>query len=133
VSAAAPASLRLRLEMPPEVRAGEVVPIVLRLENSGDRPLELYLRGRTIAFDVVVARPDGHVVWRRLQGEIIPAVVRVELLGPGEALELRGEWDQRTSGGEPVAPGAYVAHGVVLTDAPRPFTTDGVSLRILPS
>lgn len=133
MSAALPASLHLRIDVPAEVRVGETVPITLRLENVGDRPLDLYLRGRTIAFDVSITHDDGRAVWRRLAGEIVPAIIQHLALGAGEVLDLRAMWDQQTDGGEPVEPGVYVAQGLLLTDAPDPIATDPVRLRIAAS
>lgn len=109
-------SLRLSLEMPERVSAGARAPIVLVVENVTDRPLDLYLRGRTIAFDLIVTAPDGAVVWRRLEDEVIPAIVRIETLPAGGRLELRGDWDQRTNAGVPVAPGEYLVRGELLTE-----------------
>jgi hypothetical protein len=48
-------SLRLSLDLPRTIRAGAAVPISLHVENTTDRTLDLYLRGRTIAFDLVVS------------------------------------------------------------------------------
>jgi hypothetical protein len=126
-------SVRLRLEVPARVRAGERVPIALRVENVAARPVELYLRGRTIAWDVVVARADGAVAWRRLEGEVIPAIVQLRALAPGEVLTLRGEWDQRTAGGAPAGPGRYVARGLLLTDRPEALETPAVPLEVVPA
>jgi hypothetical protein len=131
VSAPAQDPLRLRLDAPSEVRAGATVPLTLRVENTGDRPLDLYLRGRTIAFDVIVSRADGTVAWRRLEGEVIPAIIQVKTLAPREALELRGEWNQRTNGGQRVGPGLYSLRGALLTDAPTPLETAAAELRVV--
>jgi hypothetical protein len=133
MTAAAQDSLRLRLDAPSEARAGVRVQVTLRVENAGDRPLDLYLRGRTIAFDVVVARDDGTVVWRRLDGEIIPAIIQLKTLAPREVFELRAEWDQRTNRGRPVAAGLYSVRGLLLTDAQMPLETPAVELRIVPN
>ena len=126
-----PAALRIRLDAPAEVRAGDAVPFTLRVENAGARPLELYLRGRAIAFDVVVARPDGLTMWRRLGGEVVQAILQIRVLAPGEVLELRAAWDQRDGRGAPVGPGDYRAHGVLLMESPERVSTAPVPLRIV--
>jgi hypothetical protein len=87
-------SLRLHLDVPDRVRTGEPVPIGIRVQNVSGGPLDLYLRGRTIAFDIVVSREPGEIVWRRLEGEVIPAILRIETLRPGEVLELSDVWDR---------------------------------------
>ena len=124
-------SLRLSLDVPREARAGAPVPMALRVENAAARPLDLYLRGRTIAFDLVVERADGRPIWRRLEGEMVPAIVQLRTLAPGEVLELRARWNGRTARGAP-APGDYVVRGLLLTDGPDPLATPAAPLRILP-
>lgn len=122
-------SLRLLLELPERVPPGRAVPITLVVENLTDRPLALYLRGRTIAFDLTVRRADGGVVWRRLEDEVIPAILRIEPLQPRGRLELSAEWDQRTNAGEPVPPGDYEVQGELLTEQ-DPLATPHVRLRV---
>lgn len=124
-------ALRLRLDVPDSAAPGESVEILFRVENVSDRPLDLYLRGRTIAFDVVVTDERGEVVWRRLGGEIVPAILRIETLGPGRAIELTERWDQRTDAGSPVDPGLYSVRAELLTEdrplisATEPFRIGG--------
>ena len=113
-------------------RLGSKVPITIRLRNSGDSPLELYLRGRTIAFDIVIADAIGRVVWRRLEGEVVPGIIQFKLLGAREALDLSHDWDQRTNRGASVGPGEYTARGILLTDGPEPLTSAPVPFRIVP-
>jgi hypothetical protein len=127
-----PDSLRISLDLPREVRSGQPVPIVIRLENTGTKPLDLYLRGRTIAFDVFVADSNGDVVWQRLKDQVIPAIIQLKVLQPGGVLELEEEWLQRGNGGEPLGPGSYLVRGSVLTDGPA-LETAPASLRIVPS
>lgn len=132
MAATADDSLRLVLELPARVPVGAPVRIGLRVENVSGRPLDLYLRGRAIAFDLIVRRAeDGAVVWRRLEGAILPAILRLERLGPGEALQLEDMWDQRTNAGERVMPGAYSVRGELLTER-DPLRTPAAFLRIEP-
>jgi hypothetical protein len=120
--------LRLELILPSRVRAGEPVPLRLRAQNVTGRPLDVYLRGRTITFDVIVARTSGDVVWRRLEGEIIPAIIQLRALAPGERIEVEAVWDQRTNDRKKVDSGEYVATGLLLVEGeplrapPKPFT-----------
>jgi hypothetical protein len=108
--------------------------MALRVENRRDRPIEVALRGRTIAFDIVVRRDTGEDVWRRLDGETIPAIVQLRVLEPGEVMTLRATWDQTTRSGTPAGPGEYRVQGLLLTDDPAPLATPPVTLRIdLPS
>ena len=83
MTAAGPESVRLELLLPTRVRPGALVPIRLRAQNVTRHPLDVYLRGRTITWDVVIERAAGEVVWRRLEGEIIPTILHVRALAPG--------------------------------------------------
>ena len=111
------------LQALPEVRTGDTVAIVLRLTNTGTRPIELHLLGRDIAFDVVVTREDGSPVWRRLEHAVLPGILQVKVLAPGESLELHAEW-------RAAAPGTYMLQGVLPTDEPEPLRTERVRVKI---
>lgn len=125
-------SLRLWLELPDMVRPGQSASMTLRVENVSDRPLDLYLRGRAIAFDLIVTDDRGTVVWRRLEGAVLPAILRIETLAAGESLELEDAWDQRSNEGGAVEPGSYTVRGELLTEG-EPLTTPAVPLRITPN
>lgn len=122
-------SLALELVVPPEVRAGEVVPLTMRVRNVSARPRDLYLRGRSPTLDVIITTPNGDTLWHRLRDEVIPAILGLRALGPGEELEIEARWDQRTEDGMAAAPGEYQARGVLLTDG-DPLVTALVSFRI---
>ncbi len=124
-------SLSFQLEVPAEVPAGAPVPIALRATNTRSTPIELHLLGRTPTFDITVTRPDGTVVWRRLEGATIPSILRLVVLPPGESLTLEERWDQRSNGGVSVPPGRYTVVGALLTDERQPLRTPAVQLRIM--
>jgi hypothetical protein len=130
VSPAQADSLQFVLQVQPEVRAGAPLPIKLRLTNTGARPVELHLLGRDIAFDVVVSREDGSPVWRRLEHAVVPGILQVKVLAPGESLELHAEWRQTTSQGGAASPGIYMLQGVLPTDEPEPLRTTVVRVKI---
>jgi uncharacterized protein (DUF58 family) len=125
-------SMTLHLSVPPRVRVGEPVPVTLSVTNRGTTPLTLYLKGRPIAFDIVVRRKGGEIVWRRLHGATIAMVLRVETLSPGDSLRLEEVWPQRTQTGAPVQPGDYTVTGELPTDAPEPLRSPASPLRIDP-
>lgn len=108
--------MRVEIVVPPKVAAGAPVPIALRIANTADRPIELHLQGRTTVFDLIVSRRDT-VVWRRLEGESVPAILQLRMLAPGEMLELEDSWQQNDGRGRRVGPGEYSVTGVVPTDA----------------
>ena len=116
VSDAVSDSLRLELLLPRSARAGEPISIRLRVENRTQHRIDLYLRGRTPTFDVIVARSDGVVVWHRLEDEVIPAIVSFRALAPGDHLELAATWNQRTKKRQTVGAGSYTARGLLLVE-----------------
>jgi hypothetical protein len=124
-----PDSLDLELQVPRRVPAGEPVPITLRVHNRTERALDLYLRGREITFDVEVARPDGEVVWRLLDDEIIPAILHLRTLQPDERIEIPATWDQRTKEGRLLEAGEYAARGFLLVEG-APLETPWTPLLI---
>jgi hypothetical protein len=124
-------TIRFEIEVPPEVAAGQPVLITLRARNTGAKPIDLYLRGREIAFDITITSDNGEIAWRRLQGRTIPAILQVRNLGAGESLELSDTWDQQSSAGSPVGPGLYRIQGTFPTDSRQPAKTPAVPLRIV--
>ena len=127
---AAADTLRLALELPVEARAGTTVPMTFRVANVAGRPLELYLRGRTIAFDVELRDARGALIWHRLGDEPVEAIVRLEPLAAGATLTLSAAWNGRTSAGALASPGDYTARALLLTEG-EPLATAWVSLRIV--
>ena len=111
-------------------RPGRSIPITMRIENRSVEPLELYLLGREATYDFTVTASNGDPVWRRLEDEIVPAILRVEVLEPGQVLEFRDSWDQRDNAGEPVAPGSYTIRGTVLTDGSATIESPAIPVRI---
>jgi hypothetical protein len=112
-------SLRLDLDLPEQVRAGEEVVLTLRVESAADRTLDLYLTGDPPAFDLIVSDEQGDVVWRRLRGQVVTMVLRLETLAPGAVLTFSHAWDQRGDNGVPVAPGTFTVRGELLTEGDR--------------
>jgi hypothetical protein len=130
MEAARPDSVRLELRVPPAASSGQPVPVQLRLRNSGAEPATVYLRGREIAFDIVVTRAGGDTIWHRLEGAAIPAIAQVRRLGPGEELVLEDRWSGRDRNGKPVPVGDYQVSGSLLTDR-EPMRAGPVALRVV--
>jgi hypothetical protein len=122
--------MRVEIVIPPRGAVGAPVPITLRIANTAERPIELHLQGRTIVFDLTVRR-GAAVVWRRLEGESVPAILQIRMLAPGEVLELKDTWRQADNAGRRVGPGEYSVSGEIPTDGvplragPVPLTIDG--------
>ena len=110
--------------------AGEPVPIVLRLTNKTERTLTLALQGRPIAFDVVIAREDGALVWRRLEGEVVTAILAVRTLAPAESLVFEARWNGRDRSGAVASPGRYTVTGILPTDQPAGLSTRATPLTL---
>jgi hypothetical protein len=125
-------SMTLELSAPHEVRAGEPVALAIRLTNTGKEPMTLYLRGRPIAFDLIVTDARGKIVWRRLENAVTSMVLQVRELPPGETLTFEDVWTQRTNAGALVQPGEYRVKGEVLTDTDTPLKTPVHSFRVVP-
>lgn len=132
LSSLIPGLMQLEIALPATARAGESVPMTLWLKNTDRRPVNVYLQGRPAAFDIIVSRSDGIPVWRRLEGAVIPAILQVRTLAPGEVLEFRDTWAQRSNLGKSIGPGEYLVTGVLPTDPPAELRTQAVPLRILP-
>jgi hypothetical protein len=126
------ASMTLQIMLPTSVPVGAAVPITLRLTNTSPKPVTAYLQGRPVAFDIIVSSRDGALVWRRLEGAVIPAILQVRTLAPGEVLEFSDAWLQQNNRGESVGPGEYLVTGVLPTDPPAELRTPSAALRILP-
>jgi hypothetical protein len=124
-------SVAFRVELPPAARAGQPVPIVLRLTNRTERPLTLALQGRPLAFDVTVTGPDGAMVWRRLEGAVVPAILAVRTLAPAESLTFEAVWNGRSRDGTPAPPDRYLVTGSLLTDTPEGLATRPAPLELL--
>jgi len=102
----------------------------MRVENSSAEPVELYLRGRETTVDFVVADASGEIIWRRLENEVVLAILRIEVLLPGQMIEVGDTWDQRDNSGRQVAPGEYSVRGEVLTDGSLTLESASVAFRI---
>jgi Intracellular proteinase inhibitor len=125
-------SMTLELSAPHEARAGEPIPFTIRLGNTGSAPLTLYLRGRPVAFDVIVTDARGRVVWRRLQDAAVSMALQVRELKSGETLTFEERWSQHTNAGAQAQPGEYRVKGEILTDTDTPLETPIHSFRITP-
>ena len=124
--------MRVEITVPAEVRRGDSVSIALRLVNEADTAVEVALQGRPVAFDVTVTRPDGELVWRRLAGETVTAILQLRSVPPGESLDFQAAWDQRSAGGAPVPAGEYVVQGAIPSDPPTVLRSRPAKLKILP-
>jgi hypothetical protein len=101
--------LRLTLELPKEMPAGESVPFKLKIENTMSKVLNLEVG--YAPYDFIVTTPDGAEVWRWSYGKAFPLVTRPLILQPNEVKEFSETWDQLDKEGYPVLAGAYNVYG----------------------
>jgi len=127
-----PQSLALWLEMKSEVRAGETVPLKLKVKNKSDSTVTLALGGN-LPYDFVVTDSGGKEVWWWLEGKVIEAFLAHRPLNPGEELEFVGEWNQLDRYGKRVLTGIYFVRGLLVTEPPQKLETEPKRLIILPS
>jgi intracellular proteinase inhibitor BsuPI len=117
------APLEFTVSAPKSAHVGQPVPIVLRLANVSDRPVEAHFLGRTIAFDIVVTKQDGAVVWQRLGEKTGQSILQIRTLAAGEQMEWRDDWI-------PKRVGHYRVQGVLPSDTPEPRRTDWVEIDV---
>jgi hypothetical protein len=129
VMTATPDSLHLELLVAARAERGQPIRMLLRIENRAGRTLDLYLRGRSVTFDVVVTDASGQRVWQRLQDEVVPAILQLRTLPAGGQITAEAVWDQRTNRGEPLPPGIYTARALLLGEDTA-MATAPVSFRI---
>ncbi len=99
--------------------------MTLRLRNTSKRPVEAHFLGRTIVFDIVVAREDGAIAWRRLEKGVGPSILQIRTLKPGETMQWQDSWLPR-------APGHYRIQGILPSDAPEPLRTPWAPVEVSP-
>lgn len=119
-------AITVRIEAPESVREGDPIPYAVIVANESDHQQEVHLQGREIVFDVTVAREHGRPLWRRLAGEAVEAILRLDTFSAGESRRLEGLIDSRV-----LKPGHYVMQAMVPTEtgtlasAPHPLQVIG--------
>lgn len=122
-------SLSLRLQVEPQVRAGEEVTMRLKVKNKGSQPISLtFPTGQR--YDFLVTTPDHQSVWVWSHGKSFTQAVNTLTLSPGQEVEFEEEWHQTDNDGKSVRPGTYLVKGILQTQPPR--ETEWQSLVILP-
>ena len=89
------------------VNKGDDVKMTMSLTNCGDNAANLrFPTSQRYVF--IIQRADTlEEVWRSADGKSFAQVVGEETLQPSETVRYTETWDQKTSKGEQVAPGAY--------------------------
>ena len=111
---------------------GETVSLKLVLRNVSNETVRFYRGGRP-SHDFVVSAPNGDEVWHWWCAKYRELPLGREVLGPGEALELYGEWEQVDNRGKPVPAGDYLVRGVLFMETPEQLVTSPHKLEVLAS
>lgn len=109
-----PVGVSLTLEAPERVRLGDSVRVLVRVSNGGQSTAQLYLRGSEATVDVEVMN-ERREVWRVLEQAVIPALLRLEMLAPGQSLEAAQHW-------KPTERGTYRIVAMLLGER-NPYVT----------
>lgn len=112
---------------------GTPVPLRVQVRNETAAPLDLYLRGREVTFDILVSDASGDAVWSRLSGQVTQAILQLRTLAPGEVMEMTHTWDQKSQRGAQVQPGTYKIRGMIITDGQSRLESAPVTIEITPN
>lgn len=123
-------SIALRVDVPASVPAGEPVRIAVRLINKTERVLTLALPGGARTVGLTIARADGTVVWRSVQGATVSNGRPKHLLEPAESVVFEASWDGRAAGG-PARPGRYLVTGTLRMEGEEPLVSRSAQLDLL--
>ncbi len=110
---------------------GRTIRLKLRIKNESERHLTLLLGGRP-AYNFLIKRPDGALVWEWQRGKIIQQILERRNLEPGEELIFEATWRLVDARGHRVPPGEYLVQGVLNLEPPEKLLTDPLSLRVPP-
>lgn len=108
--------IKLRLEAPATVSAGQAIPFKLHVQNTGDRSIEVHLAGNP-AHEFIVTKPDGLSIWRSVHGLVL--VNAIKTIPAHEELILETEWDQKGLDEKFVSLGKYRVQGILYFTYPN--------------
>lgn len=92
-----PPGIVMSLELPARARIREVVPLIIRVVNTSSTPVQLYFTGREITVDLLILDDQG-LSLRKLDGQPLQAILRLETLGAGDTLTVRDAWHFERAG-----------------------------------
>jgi len=112
-------------------QAGRAIRLRLRIRNESGRALTLMLGGRP-AYDFLVKRLDGTLVWRWQQGKVVQQILERRRLAPGEEVVFEATWRLGDARGRRVPAGEYVVHGILHLEPPEKLSTDPLRVYVPP-
>ena len=124
-----PPPLKLEIEAPDSVRAGDTASLLLRVRNASGEPLDLWSGRPPHEFEI--RDSSGELVWSSLMGEaidshtgesrLLPGFRQSILVGidfePHEEVVLDAEWDTTTISQEAASPGVYFVTAIILGES----------------
>jgi hypothetical protein len=126
---APPEEFSARLEVREQTR--NAIRVKLTIRNESPRSLILALGGRP-AYNILVKRPDGMLVWEWQRGKIIQQILEHRHLAPGEEVTFDATWRYVDARGRRVPAGDYVIQGIVNLEPPETLATDTLRVRVPP-
>jgi len=88
--------------------------------------------GRTPTADFLVTDARSRPVWSLLRGRSMLGALRLYPLGPGQRLQVRQVWDQRSDDGLLVAPREYLIKATLVTDQVGGLAAPPIRVQIVP-
>jgi hypothetical protein len=122
-----PEALSARIEV--REQTARAILLELRVRNDSGHRLTLALGGRP-AYNVLVKRPDGTLVWEWQRGQIVQQILEYRSLDPGEELRFEVTWKLVDARGRRVPPGEYLVRGVLNLEPPETLVTDPLRVRV---
>lgn len=105
--------------------------VKLTIRNESARSLILALSGRP-AYNILVKRPDGTLVWEWQRGKIIQQILEHRHLAPGEEVAFEATWRYVDARGRRVPAGDYVIQGIVTLEPPETLVTNPLRVHVPP-
>ncbi|HEY0672551.1 MAG TPA: BsuPI-related putative proteinase inhibitor [Longimicrobiales bacterium] len=115
-------SVLISISAPRAAAVGDEIPISIVVENNRDRQIDLNLTGRDIVFDIVVARADSSIVWRRLAHTTVQQILHLKTLPARGAFTVSDRW-------MPTEPGEYTIGAELPTDS-SPLQAEPVTITV---
>ena len=108
---------------------GADIGFVVVARNTSDKTVVLHFStSRTFDF-LISSRSNNTVVWQRSHGTLFTQANKQIVLAPGEKVDYRGRWNQKTNNGTVVAPGAYSVVGII-TEKSGDLTSEAANFKI---
>ena len=112
-------ALKLELDTPSGIHAGDTVSLKLTVENTADSPVQFSIGGTAETnyvggYDFVVTDGGSSEVWAWLKSGVSwEPILSAVILQPGARMQFEQDWSQEDLEGRPVEPGTYLVRAVL--------------------